>query len=249
MPTKKYIPKKIPKSKGLSQVPKNAKQRAIVQAIKEEYKFSETPKRKKRAPTVVFVQENPPSILLTYSTTYNPRYVQLGMEYLEICYNSYVKREQYFNRIHNDHKTGRLVQERETLEDRDRYIPIVRLPEKGDFVMWLLMEHKVMASYTKFDTWAENDPEFKNVLDMIKLANATFLQQHSSNGIGKEGMQKFLLINNHGYKSDTATNPGDNTVNIGIFQQIYQYIGEKKNIPLEQDANYVPLIQKTDESA
>lgn len=240
MPTKKYIPKKFPKRKGLSQVPKNAKQRAIAEVIKEEFAFKSN-KRKKKSPTVVFVQENPPSILLSYTTSYEPRFVNLGMEYLEICYNSYVKREQYYNRIHNNVKTGKLMQPRESLSDLDRYVPIVRLPEKGDFIMWLLIEKKVMASIEKFDTWSDADPQFKAVLDMIKLANATFLQQHSSNNIGKDGMQKFLLINNHGYKSDTAV-PAGTTNNVGIFQQIYQFINEGKSEALlkGEDVSHIP---------
>jgi hypothetical protein len=235
MPTAKKIPKEI-KIKG-TRKPRTKEEKAIKKKLQEEFKYTNnTAKRRpmKTAPAVVMVNPEARTFVPLYaSSTYDPTYLDLGYEYLKVCYESFAKREKFYNTNYTDPKTGKLIIPREDMEAKDRYVPFVRLPTILDFIVFCFAEKNILITKEKIETYSETDIEFKNMIALIKTSTESFMQQFPANGQGQSRMFEFLLKNNFGYDKGGEDDGKGTTNNIGIFQQIHMYLKDNNTKPVK----------------
>lgn len=225
--------KEIKKEKELSPKQKELMIKIVARGMKHH-----NAGKRKRQPSVVYVKPNL-AIVPLYNAPYNPDYVAYVDEYLDMCYESFAKREAYRNAPTPDEygkdKSGKFVVvrqgvKREELEDKDRYVPLVHLPNLAGLCMFLRFEKRVAITKDTVMAYCEIDPNWKARIDMLLNSNEAFCIKMGANSIGHQNITMIQLQNNHKY----MTKDENVVTTINIWNQIYQHI--TSNVPKEYQA-------------
>jgi hypothetical protein len=270
MPHNNVIPKtKVPKGTHL---PKTKAEKKKAAEISKKFPASKRYKQniakgKKAVPTIVFVNEDSTLHLNFSRSKWNPNYIKWMKEYITDCLASYIERERFLagvsgvevqERVEGTDEEGRpivikrtvntLKKEREALDPKDRYMPIVKLPTLEGFMTHLFMKYDLVANFENLYGYRAKYPKFDDMCRLLLKIQGDLIQQHSTNGLGNSTIQKLQLMNNHGWQDIKQINK-DMNVNIsakGLFDEMYALshqmkTPEKQAIEVEaKDINHVP---------